>query len=318
MTEVQRHTVLVPPELAGKRLDQALAELFPDYSRSRIKEWINAGNVQVNEQTAKPRLKLLGGERIALEAVVEARGEAEPEDMPMDVRYEDSAVLVINKPAGLVVHPGAGHRAGTLQNGLLHYLPALRKLPRAGIVHRIDKDTSGLLIVAKTVASHQYFVRQLEQRAIQREYQAVCCGRLTAGGTISEPIGRHPVDRVRMAVHPKGKPAVTHYRVIQRFRGFTHVRINLETGRTHQIRVHFAHKGFALLGDPVYGKRLSVPKGTSQEAAMLLRGFKRQALHAGRVAFLHPDSGEEVEQNVEAPEDMASLIAVLKEDALDE
>lgn len=318
MTEVQRHTVLVPPELAGKRLDQALAELFPDYSRSRIKEWINAGNVQVDDQTAKPRLKLLGGERIALAAVVEAREEAEPEEMPIDVRYEDSAVLVINKPAGLVVHPGAGHRAGTLQNGLLHYLPALGKLPRAGIVHRIDKDTSGLLIVAKTVASHQYFVRQLEQRAIQRVYQAVCCGRLTAGGTISEPIGRHPVDRVRMAVRPKGKPAVTHYRVIQRFRGFTHVRINLETGRTHQIRVHFAHRGFALLGDPVYGKRLSVPKGTSQEAAMLLRGFKRQALHAGRVVFLHPDSGEEIEQNVEVPEDMESLIAVLKEDVLDE
>lgn len=318
MTEVQRHSVLVPPEQAGKRLDQALAELFPDYSRSRIKEWINAGHVQVDGRAAKPRLRLLGGERIALEAVVEARGEAAPEEMAIDVVYEDKGVLVINKPAGLVVHPGAGHATGTLQNGLLHYLPALESLPRAGIVHRIDKDTSGLLIVAKTVASHQHLVRQLEQRAIQREYQAVCCGRLTAGGTIREPIGRHPVDRVRMAVNPKGKPAVTHYRVIQRFRGFTQVRINLETGRTHQIRVHFAHRGFALLGDPVYGKRLSVPKGSGEAAVMLLRKFKRQALHAGRVTFSHPESGEAIEQIAELPDDMQGLVEVLKEDAVDE
>ena len=315
MTEVQRHIVLVPAELAGKRLDQALARMFPDYSRSRIKEWINAGHVQVDDRPAKPRLKLLGGERIALAAVLETRGEAEPEEMPIEVTYEDDAVLLVNKPAGLVVHPGAGHPTGTLQNGLLHYLPELEKLPRAGLVHRIDKDTSGLLIVAKTVSAHQYLVRALEDRQIQREYQAICCGRLTAGGTISEPIGRHPIDRVRMAVRPKGKPAVTHYRVIARYRGFTHVRVKLETGRTHQIRVHFAHSGFALLGDPIYGRRLNVPKGTSEEVAMLLRAFKRQALHAGRVSFLHPNTGQALEQSQALPEDMVSLIAALSADA---
>lgn len=318
MTETHRHTVLVPIELAGRRLDQALAELFPDYSRSRIKEWIIAGRVQVDGETAKPRFKLQGGERIELVAALEVQGDAEPQQMHINVVFEDSAVLVINKPAGLVVHPGAGHPTGTLQNGLLHYLPPLRALPRAGIVHRIDKDTSGLLIVAKTVGAHQHLVRQLERRTIQREYQAVCSGRLTAGGTIREPIARHPVDRVRMAVRPKGKPAVTHYRVIQRFCGFTHVRISLETGRTHQIRVHFAHAGFALLGDPVYGKRLSLPKGSSEEVAMLLRAFKRQALHAGRVAFVQPESGEAIEQRVELPDDMKELIAVLKADALND
>ncbi len=229
--------------------------------------------------------------------------------------FEDEHLLVVNKPAGLVVHPGAGNPAGTLMNGLLHYLPALAEVPRAGIIHRIDKLTSGLLLIAKTLSVHTALVRLLGDREITREYLAICKGVLTGGGTISEPIARHPVDRKRMSAQQSGKPAVTHYTVIERFRAFTYIRVTLETGRTHQIRVHFAHRRHALLGDPVYGGRLALPARASDELVDLLRRFRRQALHAASLSLVHPVTGESLEFGVPAPADFQELLTVLRADA---
>jgi len=222
---------------------------------------------------------------------------------------------VIDKPAGLVVHPGAGNAAGTLQNALLHFDPELANLPRGGIVHRLDKDTSGLLVVARTLKAHTALVRALEVHEVEREYEAVCVGVMTGGGTVEAPIGRHPVDRLRQAIREDGREATTHYRVIQRFRGHTHLRLQLETGRTHQIRVHMAHIHYPLVGDRVYGGRLLLPKGASVELVEMLRGFKRQALHAARLAFEHPVNRKPVECVAPLPEDLQELLQGLAKDA---
>ena len=305
----------IPDELAGQRLDQALAQMFPQYSRSRLKAWLLEGAVLVNGSVWRPRDKVQGGETVAIKATAEAVVRAEPESMDLDIVFEDDALLVVNKPAGLVVHPGAGNASGTLLNGLLHHAPGLEELPRAGIIHRLDKDTSGLLLVAKNLPAHTVLVRNLADRAISRRYLAVCNGILTGGGTIDEPIARHPVDRTRMAVRDNGRPAVTHYTVIQRFRAHTFVRVVLETGRTHQIRVHFAWRRHALLGDPVYGGRLSLPPGASPGLVEALRAFRRQALHAACLELGHPASGELLRLEVPPPGDFAALLDVLREDA---
>lgn len=310
-----RHSLTIPAELAGQRLDQALAELLAEYSRSRIKEWIDEGRVQVDGARLKPKDRVIGGEHVEVDAVLPADTDVAPEAIALDIAYQDEQVLVINKPAGLVVHPGAGNAAGTLQNALLHFDPSLAQVPRAGIVHRLDKDTSGLMVVARTVEAHTALVRALEAREVEREYEAICTGVMTGGGTVDAPIGRHPVDRVRMSIREDGREAVTHYRVIQRFRGHTHVRLKLETGRTHQIRVHMAHIHYPLVGDRVYGGRLLLPKGATPELIEALRAFKRQALHAARLAFEHPKSGKPIEWAAPLPADMQALIEVLATDA---
>ena len=314
-SESREFLATVPDDLGGRRLDQAAADMFPEYSRSRLKQWILGGQLTVDGQQRRPRDPVLPGERVRLLAQAEARVELVPEPIPLNIVWEDDDLLVINKPAGLVVHPGAGNAAGTLQNALLHHRPALAEVPRAGIVHRLDKETSGLMVVAATVPAHTALVRQLEARSVRREYEAICQGVLTAGGTVKQPIGRHPVDRVRMAVRATGKPAITHYRVIKRFRGHTHMLAKLETGRTHQIRVHMAYTGHALLGDPVYGGRLRVPAGAAPELIEALRRFRRQALHARRLAFQHPGKDETVSFEADLPEDLARLLLILDRDA---
>ena len=305
----------IPDELAGLRLDQALAKMFPEYSRSRLKEWLLSGAISVDGGPKRPRDAVVGGETVTLVPQAETAVRAEPEPIDLEIVYEDEHLLVVNKPAGLVVHPGAGNPAGTLMNGLLHHAPTLEEIPRAGIIHRIDKDTSGLLLVARTLEAHTVLVRLLSDRAISRTYLAVCNGVLTGGGTINEPIGRHPVDRKRMSIQQNGKPAVTHYTVIERFRAFTYIKVQLETGRTHQIRVHFAHRRHALVGDPVYGGRLALPAGASEVLINTLRRFKRQALHAARLAFEHPATGEMIELEVAPPADFQDLVEVMRQDA---
>lgn len=309
------HSFTVPAELAGLRLDQALARLLPEHSRSRLKEWIEAGRVTLESRTPRPRDLLSGGERIVVNEEATAAPTISAQAIDLDVVHADEWLIIVNKPAGLVVHPGAGNRDRTLQNALLHYDASLAELPRAGILHRLDKDTSGLLVVARTLAAHTALTRQLQARAIEREYEAVCTGVLTAGGTIDRAIARHRTDRVRMAVRDDGREAVTHYRVIERFRAHTHVRVNLETGRTHQIRVHFAHVRHALVGDATYGGRLLLPKGASPALVEALRIFPRQALHAARLALVHPHLQREVQWRAALPGDMKSLLKVLRADA---
>jgi 23S rRNA pseudouridine1911/1915/1917 synthase len=309
------HEKTIPLELSGQRFDQALAQMFPEYSRSRLKEWILKGWVTIDGGQLRPKDAVSGGENVVLapEASPETQAEAEP--MTLDIIYEDDDLLVINKPAGLVVHPGAGNYQGTLMNGLLHHVPSLVEIPRAGIVHRLDKDTSGLMLVAKTLQSHTALVRALAEREISRHYVAICGGVLTGGGRIEEPIGRHPVDRLRMSVRENGKPAVTHYRVLERYAAHTYIQVELETGRTHQIRVHFAFRRHPLIGDQVYGGRLAMPRNSDEELQETLRKFKRQALHATRLQLAHPISGEPLEFNVEPPADFVRLRAVLRNHA---
>lgn len=304
----------VPDALAGLRLDQALAQMFPDYSRSRLKAWLVDGNVLVDGASRRPRDKVDGGEEVELRPVADIAVRSAPEPIDLTIVFEDDSLLVINKPAGLVVHPGAGNPGGTLMNGLLHHSPGLEELPRAGIIHRLDKETTGLMLVAKSLTAHTALTRALAERDISRHYVAVCQGVLTGGGTINAPIGRHSVDRTRMAVKDSGKPAVTHYTVIERFRAHTYINVKLDTGRTHQIRVHFAHRRNALLGDPVYGGRLALPAGASEELIDALRGFKRQALHAVRLQLKHPASGEELLLEAPIPQDLDTLLQVLKKD----
>jgi len=301
----------VPYELAGMRLDQALAELFSDYSRSKLQTWIKAGRVQVDGITLKAKDKLDGGELIRLDAEAEVVIHAEPEEISLDIVFEDEHLLIVNKPAGLVVHPAVGNWHGTLLNALLNYQPSLDTLPRAGIVHRIDKDTSGLLMVAKTLQAHNSLTEQLQERSITREYLAITKGRMTAGGTVDEPIARDPHDRLRYVVRDSGKEAITHYRVEQRFARHTLVRLKLETGRTHQIRVHMAHIRFPLVGDPVYGGRFQMPAQCSPDLEQALRNFKRQALHAEKLGLQHPVSDEYLEWQRPMPDDMKHLLALL-------
>jgi 23S rRNA pseudouridine1911/1915/1917 synthase len=306
----------IPQELAGYRLDSALARLLPEHSRTRIKGWIDAGQVEVGRLALKPRDKVSGGARVRVRVTAPAQiPQPQPEKIPLEVALEDEDFWVINKPPGLVVHPGAGNPRHTLQNALLGLDPRLAALPRAGIVHRLDKDTSGLLVVARSQSAQTELGRQLMARSVSREYLAVCVGVMTSGGTIDEPIGRHRTDRVRMAVRADGRNATTHYRVIERYRAHTYVRVKLETGRTHQIRLHLAHLKFPLVGDPVYGGRLARPRGAGEELIAALRAFKRQALHAGTLAFDHPSGGRRVEVTAAPPSDLQTLLQALRADA---
>ena len=305
----------VSDQQAGQRLDQVAAELFPDFSRSRLQTWIKNGELTVDGKTRKPREKVIGGEQLAIDAELEAEQSWVAQPIDLDIVYEDEHLLVINKPAGLVVHPAAGNRDSTLLNALLHHCPDLATIPRAGIVHRIDKETTGLLVVAKTLKAHASLVDQLQEKTAFREYEAIVQGVMTGGGMVDEPIGRHPSQRTKQAVTHSGKPAVTHYRLIERFRAHTHIRVQLETGRTHQIRVHMAHIQYPLLGDPTYGGRLRLPKGATSELIEALRQFKRQALHAKKLGVVHPETGEYCEWEVPLPEDFQSMIKVLREDA---
>ncbi|MBD3897930.1 23S rRNA pseudouridine(1911/1915/1917) synthase RluD [Halomonas sp. ML-15] len=314
MSETLHRDARVPDAMAGQRLDQAAAELFDDFSRERLKGWIQAGALTVDGGLARPKHKLHGGEQLVLTAVIEDDTRFEPQAMALDIVFEDADVLVVNKPAGLVVHPAAGNPDGTLLNAVLYHHPAAASIPRAGIVHRLDKDTTGLMVVAKTLAAQAALVEQLQARSMSREYDAIVTGVMTSGGTVDAPIGRHPKDRKRQAVTGGGKPAVTHYRVTERFRHHTHVRCKLETGRTHQIRVHLAHKRFPLIGDALYGGRLKLPPGADEALKELLRGFPRQALHARKLAFRHPASGARVEYRAELPDDMLMLLDYLRHD----
>jgi 23S rRNA pseudouridine1911/1915/1917 synthase len=307
---------IVDETLAGMRLDQAAARLFPDYSRSRLQQCIRDGELLINGQPANVRDKVMGGEELALRVAEVPQVTFGAEEIPLDVVYEDSEVLVINKPAGLVVHPAAGNYTGTLLNGLLSYCPALELLPRAGIVHRLDKDTSGLMVVARTPAAHQSLINQLQDRTVSRQYDAVVQGAVTAGGTVDEPIGRHPTQRTKRAVSraADAKEAVTHYRVQSRFRSHTLLRMQLETGRTHQIRVHLAHIGYPIVGDMVYGGRMFYPKGASPQLLDFIQHFRRQALHARILGFIHPVHEEYMEWECDLPDDMQQLLALLEQD----
>ena len=308
-------TIIIPLDLAGERLDAALAKLFPDYSRSRLQQWIKDGNVTVNGRQMKPKERVLGDECVEIRADIEAGPSPyQPEAIALDIVFEDDSLIVINKPAGMVVHPAAGNWSGTLQNALLHYLPALDGVPRAGIVHRLDKDTSGLMVVAKTLGAHKSLIEQLQARTVRREYHAIVVGVMTAGGTVDAPIGRHSRDRKRMCVRDDGKPAVTHYRVVERFRAHSHITASLESGRTHQIRVHMSHIHYPLVGDSVYGGRIKLPRQADPELVALLRGFRRQALHAARLGLMHPASDELMEWETPIPSDMQVLLEALRED----
>ncbi len=314
MSEALQLNATIPDTLAGRRLDRALAEVFPDYSRSRLKQWLEAGDILIDGQSMRPKDKIWGGEKVVIDVLLEAQREYVAQQIPLNIVYEDEYLLVVNKPSGLVVHPGSGNPDGTMLNALLHHAPELSHVPRAGIVHRIDKLTTGLLVVAKTLPAHTSLVEQLQDRAFEREYDAVAFGVMTAGGRIEAAIGRHPVDRTRMAVITGGKEAVTHYRVAERFRGHTHIKVKLETGRTHQIRVHMAHRNYPLVGDPIYGGRLRYPRGCTETLRQALHGFKRQALHASRLGLIHPVLDEYMEWTAELPDDLQRLLNVLRED----
>jgi 23S rRNA pseudouridine1911/1915/1917 synthase len=307
----------IPPELAGQRLDSALARLMPEHSRTRIKGWIEDGAVQVDRRACKPRDIVEAGSHVRVQTMPAeaARPEVLPEAIALRLVHQDRDLLVIDKPAGLVVHPGAGNPRHTLQNALLGFDPKLAALPRAGLIHRLDKDTSGLLVVARTPEAQTSLSRQLEARTMAREYVAACVGVMTGGGTVDEPIGRHRGDRLRMAIRVSGRPAVTHYRVLERFRAHTYLSVKLETGRTHQIRLHLSHIKYPIVGDPVYGGRFGLPRGATPVLIDALRGFKRQALHAATLGFDHPRSGKRLILQSAVPPDFAQLLEVLREDA---
>jgi 23S rRNA pseudouridine1911/1915/1917 synthase len=312
MPQNQQFVSKVPFEMDGQRLDQVIATLYPQYSRSQLQKWIKSGYVRVDGKLIKPKERLTGGEEIVINATLEVQTEFAPEAIPLDIVYEDTSIIVLNKPAGLVVHPAAGNWSGTLVNALLHHDSSLEMLPRAGIVHRLDKDTTGLMVVAKTLQGHTALVEALQERDVSREYLALVHGAIVAGSTIEANIGRHPVDRKRQAVVEGGKPAITHYRVEERFPHHTLLRVALETGRTHQIRVHLSWKHMPIVGDQVYGGRPRVPAGADETVRSAIQGFPRQALHATRLGLQHPETGEAMSWEVPAPADMAVLLETLR------
>ncbi|MBX2836156.1 MAG: RluA family pseudouridine synthase [Gammaproteobacteria bacterium] len=324
LTEASQNEAEVPLSSAGTRLDAMAAALFRDYSRSRLQRWIEAGYLTVNGESRKPRFKLLGGEQLELrlppdiqlqsweEALEDGSAKVQPTDLPVNYVHKDDDVFVINKPAGLVMHPAPGHRDDTLMKGVLYQYPMQQQLPRAGIVHRLDKDTSGLCVVAHSIRAHTSLVQQLQTRELGREYLAIVMGDPQQSGVIDEPIARHPKDRKRMAVVSGGKSARTHFVVLERFDGCALVSVKLETGRTHQIRVHMLHIGHPLLGDPVYGRatrtrRLSLPETAAQ--------FSRQALHATRLSLVHPADNELMTYQCDMPSDMDLVLQVLRASA---
>jgi 23S rRNA pseudouridine1911/1915/1917 synthase len=315
MTDRIELQAIVPAEMQGHRLDQAAAQLFPEYSRSRLQAWIKKGELRVDGAQHRTRDKVSAGASLQVEAELELEVRWQAQDIALDIVYEDDSILVLNKPAGLVVHPAAGHADGTLVNALLSHAPELAQLPRAGIVHRLDMDTSGIMVVARTLAAHHHLVDQLQERTVKREYCALCIGVMTGGGTVDAPMGRHPKQRKKMAVLAAGgKPAITHYRIAQRFGHHTRISVNLETGRTHQIRVHMAHRHYPLIGDPTYGGRPRIPKGASGELIEALRGFSRQALHARALGLIHPETQQPMEFDCPLPDDILGLIAILEQE----
>jgi len=302
---------VVPLSDIGRRFDQVAADLFSDFSRSRLQQWIKQGDLLVNSQRQVPKYKLLGGEILDLNTELAAEGDWQAEDIPLNIVFEDDAILVINKSADFVVHPAAGNYSGTVLNALLHHCPGLVSVPRAGIVHRLDKDTTGLMVVAKTLQAHTHLVTQLQARTVRREYEAVVTGVVIAGGTVDQPVGRHAKQRTKMAVISDGKEARTHFKVLERFDGHSHLRLKLETGRTHQIRVHMAHIKYPIVGDDVYAGRLRLHKGASEELQDCIKTFGRQALHAKELELLHPTTGELIGWSSELPEDMLNLLEAL-------
>lgn len=316
--KIQR-TEQVKPEHAGQRVDQVAAELFDGFSRSRLQTWIKNGVLTVNGAKTKPKEKLTGNESLTLEVEIEPELDDQPQSIDLDVVYQDDDLIVINKPTGLVVHPAAGHADGTLLNGLLHLDERLNSLPRAGIVHRLDRDTTGLMVVARSLEAHQSLVAQLQDKSLFRQYEAIAVGVMTGGGKVDAPMGRHPVDRKKQAVvKTGGKNAVTHYRVLDRYRAHTRIQVQLETGRTHQIRVHMAHRNYPLVGDPLYGGRLKQPAGATEALRQALHKFPRQALHARKLGLIHPATGEYREFEAPLPADMTGLISALENDIKEE
>jgi 23S rRNA pseudouridine1911/1915/1917 synthase len=312
-TKIQQK-IIIPDEFAGMRLDQALAKLMPDYSRTQIQDWIKKQEISLDGQPPRNKYHVIGGENIVIDANLKEQQHFEAEAIELNIVYEDDSLLVINKPAGMVVHPAAGNMSHTLLNALLHHAPALNELPRAGIIHRLDKDTTGLLVIAKTQQAYIKLSHQMKARTIKRIYQAIVNGIFTSGGKVDAPIGRHALQRKRMAVTDTGKPALTHYRVMERYRAHTRLKVQLETGRTHQIRVHMAHIHHALLGDGVYGGRLKLPKGATTPLIDMLRTYKRQALHAFELSLIHPVTQEEMTWRAPLPDDMKELIECLRTD----
>ncbi len=314
ITETIQLQANVPFELGGQRLDQVAAQLFDEHSRSRLTAWIKEGRLTVDGQVKRPRDTVHSGSKLELMAELEAQGEWLAQDIPLDIVYEDDYILVINKPTDLVVHPAAGHADGTILNALLHHVPSIAQVPRAGIVHRLDKDTTGLMVVAKTLEAHTNLVEQLQARTVGRTYEAIVVGVVTSGDTIDAPIGRHSQSRQKMAVTENGKQAITHYRVLDRFRAHTHVRVKLETGRTHQIRVHMSYVGFPLIGDQTYGGRFKIPPAANPTMVETLRDFPRQALHARFLELTHPITQQAMKWEAPLPEDFTWLLTLLRQD----
>jgi 23S rRNA pseudouridine1911/1915/1917 synthase len=303
--------IIIPEELSGRRLDQALSELVPEHSRSRIQSWIRAGDVSVNKSIYKQRSEVRIGDIIEIDTDIKNIDKHQAEAINLNILHEDEALIIINKPAGLIVHPGAGNPNHTLVNALLNFDENLDAIPRAGIIHRLDKDTTGVLVVARTLESHTYLVDQLQKRDIKREYQAIVCGQLTSGGSIENKMGRHPKQRIKMAVTNNGKIAATHYRIIKKYQHYTHLHVQLETGRTHQIRVHMSHIKHPIVGDPVYGNNKSIRKGVDSSLRDFILNFNRQALHAFSLELTHPVNKQEMKFIAELPDDIESLIEAL-------
>ena len=304
-------TIIIPERMTGDRLDVALSEMLPDYSRSKITAWIKSGDALINNKAFKPKDKVNGSQMVMLSLNKKQNNDWSAENIALNIVFEDEDIIIINKPFGLVTHPGAGNWNGTLANALLYYDPQLSKLDRAGIVHRLDKNTSGLMVIARNEKSQKYLVEQLQSHSVVREYSAIVYGHMISGGSVNDPIGRDPKDRIKQAVSSNGKDATTHYRVIERFKSHTHVKAILETGRTHQIRVHLSHIGYPLLGDPMYGGRVRFPKKASEILKESLLGFKRQALHSKKLTLNHPSTGELMSWKAPLPDDMLELLDIL-------